>query len=294
VLAAKGYNEILTNSLTNPNYNRLLGDEESNNKSIEIINPLSGELSVLRRSSLFSALESTSYNINRKRASLKLFEFGKTYHSENNKRIESKYLSILLTGDSIQESWTNKAVPANFFELKSVVKTILMRLGLDNLKSEPTSSALFAEGLNFSFQKNNLVSFGLIKKSILKHFDIKQSVLYADFHWDAILELLMTTPIKFKEIPKYPEVRRDFALLLDNKTTYKELYDLAFDTERKFLLDFTLFDVYEGKNLPEGKKSYAVSFTLQDDKSTLTEKQIEKIMSKLQTAYETKLGASLR
>ncbi|APQ19127.1 phenylalanine--tRNA ligase subunit beta [Maribacter hydrothermalis] len=294
VLAAKGYNEILTNSLTNPNYNKLLGEEEANNKSIEIINPLSGELSVLRKSSLFSALECTSYNINRKRANLKLFEFGKTYHSENNKRVESKYLSILLTGDSIQESWTNKAVPANFFELKTIVETILRRLGIDNLKSEPTTSALFAEGLNFTFKKNTLVSFGLIKKSILKHFDMKQNVLYADFHWDAILDLLMTTPIKFKEIPKYPEVKRDFALLLDQKTTYKELYDIAYGAERKFLIDFTLFDVYEGKNLPEGKKSYAVSFTLQDDKSTLTEKQIEKIMSKLQTAYETNLGASLR
>ena len=294
VLAAKGYYEILTNSLTNPDYDKLLGSEEDENKSIEIINPLSGDLSVLRRSSLFSALESASYNINRKRANLKLFEFGKTYHAKDGKRIEPKYLSILLSGDSILDSWTNKAVSTNFFELKSIVKTILIRLGIDNLKSEPTSSSLFSEGLSFTYQKNNLVSFGLIKKSILKKFDIKQDILYADFNWDIILKQLKNTPILFKEIPKYPEVKRDFALLIDEKTTYREIYDLAYSAERKFLKDMTLFDVYEGKNLPEGKKSYAVSFTLQDDKSTLTEKQIEKIMSKLQTTYETQLGATLR
>lgn len=294
VLAAKGYYEILTNSLTNPDYSKLLDTEEGDNKSIEIINPLSGDLSVLRRASLFSALEIASYNINRKRANLKLFEFGKTYHSKDGKRIEPKYLSILLSGDSIQDSWTNNVVATNFFELKSIVKTILIRLGLDNLKSEPTSSTLFSEGLSFTYQKNNLVSFGPIKKSILKHFDIKQDVLYADFNWDVILKQLTNTPIVFKDIPKYPEVKRDFALLLDQKSTYRELFDLAYGAERKFLKDMTLFDVYEGENLPEGKKSYAVSFTLQDDKSTLTEKQIEKIMSKLQTTYETKLGASLR
>lgn len=294
ILAAKGYYEILTNSLTNPDYSKLLGSEEDENKSIEIINPLSGDLSVLRRASLFSALETANFNINRKRANLKLFEFGKTYHAKDGKRIELKYLSILLSGDTIQDSWTNKAVATNFFELKSIVKTILIRLGLDNLKSEPTTSTLFSEGLSFTYQKNNLVSFGLIKKSILKKFDIKQDILYADFNWDVILKQLKNTPILFKEIPKYPEVKRDFALLLDEKSTYRELFNLAYNAERKFLKDMTLFDVYEGKNLPEGKKSYAVSFTLQDDKSTLTEKQIEKIMSKLQTTYETQLGASLR
>ena len=294
VLAAKGYYEILTNSLTNPDYDKLLGSEEDENKSIEIINPLSGDLSVLRRASLFSALESASYNINRKRANLKLFEFGKTYHVKDGKRIEPKYLSILLSGDSIQDNWTNKAVATNFFELKSIVKTILIRLGLENIKSEPSSSTLFSEGLSFTYQKNKLVSFGLIKKSILKKFDIKQDILYADFNWDVILKQLKNAPILFKEIPKYPEVKRDFALLLDEKSTYRELYELAYSAERKFLKDMTLFDVYEGKNLPEGKKSYAVSFTLQDDNSTLTEKQIEKIMSKLQTTYETHLGAKLR
>ncbi|WP_299317481.1 phenylalanine--tRNA ligase subunit beta [uncultured Maribacter sp.] len=293
-LAAKGYYEILTNSLTNPDYTSLLKDEDEERKSIEIINPLSGDLSVLRRTSLFSALETASYNINRRRGNLKLFEFGKTYYTKGDKRIEPKYLSILLTGDSVQDSWTTKAVPTNFFELKSIVKSVLLRLGLADLKSEPTTSTIFSEGLTFTNKKKELVSFGLIKKSILKHFDIKQDILYADFDWGAVLKQITTTPVTFKEIPKHPEVKRDFALLLDNKATYRELHDLAFGAERKYLKDMTLFDVYEGEKLPEGKKSYAVSFTLQDDKSTLTEKQIEKIMSKLQSTYERNLGAILR
>ncbi|WP_299799889.1 phenylalanine--tRNA ligase subunit beta [uncultured Maribacter sp.] len=293
-LAAKGYYEILTNSLTNPDYTSLLKDEDEERKSIEIINPLSGDLSVLRRTSLFSALETASYNINRRRGNLKLFEFGKTYYTKGDKRIEPKYLSILLTGDSVQDSWTTKAVPTNFFELKSIVKSVLLRLGLSDLKSEPTTSTIFSEGLTFTNKKKELVSFGLIKKSILKHFDIKQDILYADFDWGAVLKQITTTPVTFKEIPKHPEVKRDFALLLDNKATYRELHDLAFGAERKYLKDMTLFDVYEGEKLPEGKKSYAVSFTLQDDKSTLTEKQIEKIMSKLQSTYERNLGAILR
>ncbi|WP_324026914.1 phenylalanine--tRNA ligase subunit beta [Maribacter sp. BPC-D8] len=293
-LVAKGYYEILTNSLTNPDYTSLLEDEDEERRSIEIINPLSGDLSVLRRTSLFSALETASYNINRRRGNLKLFEFGKTYYAKGDKRIEPKYLSILLTGDSVQDSWTTKAVPTNFFELKSIVKSVLLRLGLSDLKSEPTTSTIFSEGLIFTNKKKELVSFGLIKKSILKHFDIKQDILYADFDWGAVLKQITTSPVTFKEIPKHPEVKRDFALLLDNKATYRELHDLAFGTERKYLKDMTLFDVYEGENLPEGKKSYAVSFTLQDDKSTLTEKQIEKIMSKLQSTYERNLGATLR
>ena len=293
-LAAKGFYEILTNSLTNPDYTSLLADEDEERKSIEIINPLSGDLSILRRTSLFSALEAASYNINRRRPNLKLFEFGKTYYAKGDKRIEPKYLSILISGNSVPDSWTNKAVATNFFELKSIVETVLYRLGLTDLKSTPTTSTLFSEGLSLTHKKKELVSFGLIKKSTLKQFDIKQDVLFADFDWGAVLKQIETSPVAYKEIPKHPEVKRDFALLLDNKATYKELHDLAFGAERKFLKDMTLFDVYEGENLPEGKKSYAVSFTLQDDKSTLTEKQIEKIMSKLQNTYERNLGATLR
>ena len=140
----------------------------------------------------------------------------------------------------------------------------------------------------------NWVVFGLVKKSILKNFDIKQEVLFADFNWGNVLELVSKNEIVFKNIPKYPEVKRDFALLLDNTTSFKEVYDIAFQSEQRLLKDVSLFDVYTGKKLPEGKKSYAVSFTLQDEKSTLTDKQIDKIMDKLQRKYENDLGAELR
>ncbi len=293
-LAARGYFEILTNSLTNPEYADLLAETDYEFNPVKILNPLSGDLSVLRRTSLFSALETASFNINRRRNNLKLFEFGKTYGQKDGERVEAKYLSLLLSGDAFEDSWTNTAVPSNFFELKSMVTAVLTRLGLSDLKSEPTNSTLFSEGLSLSYKNNILASSGLVKKSILKHFDIKQDILFADFHWDTILKQLRNSPILFKEITKYPEVKRDFALLLDQKATYSEIHDIAYRTERKFLKDLSLFDVYEGKNLPDGKKSYAVSFTLQDDKSTLTEKQIDKIMSKLQAAYERELGATLR
>ena len=294
LLASKGYYEILANSLTNPAYHKLLEQREAIDSPVSILNPLSGELSILRTSSLFSALETARYNINRRKPNLKLFEFGKTYHAKSNKNIEKKYLSILLTGDSLPSSWAVTSASTTFFELKSLVNTVLQRLGFHSLKSEPTNSPLFSEGLAYHHQKKELVSFGLIKKSITGYFDIKQEVLYADFSWDVILEGLQKTPILFKEIPKYPEVKRDFALLVDQKSTYKEMYEIAYAAERKFLTDISLFDVYQGKNIPEGKKSYAISFTLQDEKSTLTEKQIDKIMSKLQASYERELGATLR
>ncbi|MGB3142646.1 MAG: phenylalanine--tRNA ligase subunit beta, partial [Maribacter sp.] len=294
LLASKGYFEILANSLTSPEYNSLIEDTATK-KSVEIINPLSGELSVLRKTSLFSALETASYNINRRRSNLKLFEFGKTYfYDENNDRKENKYLSLLLSGESLNTNWTTPSNPTHFFELKTVVETILIRLGLNECESAPVTSTMFSEGLDLSYKSNMLVSFGIVKKTILKHFDIKPEVLFADFNWDLILEQLDNTPVVFKEIPKYPEVKRDFALLLDNSISFKEVYDIAYRTEKKLLTNVSLFDVYEGKNLPEGKKSYAVSFTLQDDKSTLTDKQIDKIMSKLEGSYVNNLGASLR
>lgn len=294
MLASKGFYEIMTNSLTSPDYNELLGGAIKNTDSISILNPLSGDLSVLRKASIFSALEAVSYNINRKRQNLKLFEFGKTYTQENNERLEHKYLSILLTGESGENNWTAPAKPSNFFQLKSIVETVLIRLGINNTTSLPDESELFSEGLSLKLDQKELVSFGMVKKSILKHFDIKQNVFYADFKWDTILEVLTRSKIVYKEISKYPEVKRDFALLLDQQVTFKELHEIGFKTEKKLLKNINLFDVYEGKNLPEGKKSYAITFTLQDSNGTLTDKQIDKIMSKLQKNYERELSAELR
>jgi phenylalanyl-tRNA synthetase beta chain len=293
LLAAKGYFEILTNSLTSPDYGQLL-DKEDHKKTISLLNPLSGELSILRKTSIFSALEIAAYNINRKKSNLGLFEFGKTYHTNNEKRIEEKYLSILLSGSRQEQSWTGTNTPSGFFQLKSMVETVLSRLGIAGSISKPDSSGLFSEGLSLTKGPMELVSFGVVKKSLLKHFDIKQEILFANFNWDILLKLLNKKDIKFKGISKYPEVKRDFALLLNNEVSFKEVYDLGYKTEKSLLKNISLFDVYEGENLPNGKKSYAVSFTLQDDNKTLTDNQIDKIMKKLQRNFEEELQAELR
>ncbi len=292
-LVGQGFNEMLANSLTSPEYTSLSEQLKSEN-NVEMLNPLSNDLAILRRSMLFSGLEAISYNINRKRSDLKLFEFGKTYHSYESGRIENKHLSILVSGNRSREAWNLTSQTSDFFYLKGIVLSVLDRLGVTKLKSSPIQNDLFAEGLSLSIGKAKLVDFGIVKKSVLKHFSISQEVLYADFKWDIILEYARHTKIKYTDIPKFPEVRRDFALLLDESVNFEDIHTIAKQTEKFFLKDINLFDVYQGKSLPKGKKSYAVSFTLQDDKKTLTDKQIDKIMNKLQNNFESKLGAELR
>ncbi|MFT6930125.1 MAG: phenylalanyl-tRNA synthetase beta chain [Candidatus Paceibacteria bacterium] len=292
-LSSQGFYEILANSLTTPDYIALSSDTIEG-EAVKIMNPLSTDLSVMRQSMLFPGLEAISYNSNRKKQHIKFFEFGKTYHQKPTERIENKHLSLLITGNKTDGSWSLPTQQTDFYFLKALVENILLRLGISDTSSLPTQSDVFSEGLTLNVQENKLVDFGVVKKSITKYFDIKQEVLYADFEWSAILNLVSRKSIVFKDIPKYPEVKRDFALLLDNGVTFKEVHDIAFETEKKLLKNINLFDVYTGKNLPEGKKSYAVSFTIQDTKNTLTDKQIDKIMSKLQTSYEKLLGAELR
>jgi phenylalanyl-tRNA synthetase beta chain len=292
-LASQGFYEIMANSLTSPKYIELSKDlDDAHN--VKILNPLSNDLEVMRQSLLFSGLEAVSHNINRKRIDLKLFEFGKTYHQYAGNREEHKHLSVFVTGKKTEESWHTVATPSDFFYLKGTLEVILERLGLTRLKSGPTKLDILSEGMSLSIGKKTLVNFGLVKKSVLKHFGISQNVLFADFNWDNVLEMAKYNTNKFSPIPKYPEVRRDFALLLDHSVTFEDIHTIAKQTEKQLLKNVNLFDVYEGKNLPEGKKSYAVSFTLQDENKTLNDKQIDKIMSKLQSNFETKLGATLR
>lgn len=292
-LASQGFYEIMANSLTTPKYMELT-EQLNADYNVEMLNPLSNDLSVMRQSLLFSGLEAVCYNINRKRSDLKLFEFGKTYHQYPDKREEDKHLSLFVTGNISEERWNTVVTPSDFFYIKGTVETILQRLGLNRLKSSPIKSDVFSEGMSFSLGKKNIVDFGLVKKSVLKHFGVSQNVLFADFNWDNVLEMAKHNSIKFKPIPRYPEVRRDFALLIDNTVSFENIYTIAKQTEKQLLKNVNLFDVYEGKNLPEGKKSYAVSFILQDEHKTLTDKQIDKIMSKLQSNFESKLGAELR
>ena len=293
LLASQGFFEIMANSLTTPKYVELSEDLNPAH-NVEMLNPLSNDLGVMRQSLLFSGLEAVSYNINRKRSDLKLFEFGKTYHQYAEQREEHKHLTLFVTGNKSEERWNSDVSPSDFFYLKATVEALLERLGVNRLKSSPIKSDVFSEGMSLSLGKKKMVDFGLVKKSVSKHFGISQNVLFADFNWDNVLEMAKHNTIKFKAIPKYPEVRRDFALLIDQTVSFNDIYTIAKQTEKQLLKSVNLFDVYEGKNLPEGKKSYAVSFTLQDENKTLTDKQIDKIMNKLQSNFEGKLGAELR
>ena len=292
-LVGQGFYETMANSLTMPSHIEL-SEQLKSEYNVEMLNPLSSDLSVMRQSMLFSGLESIRYNLNRKRRDLKLFEFGKTYHSYVSGRVENKHLSIFISGNQSGESWNSAGQKGTFFYLKGVIEVIFQRLGIKNLKAAASKNDVFAEGLMLSSAKAKLVEFGVVKKSILKHFDVDQEVLFADFNWDAVIEIAKTQSNKFVGIPKYPEVRRDFALLLDETVSYAEIETIAAQTEKKLLKEVNLFDVYQGDNLPEGKKSYAVSFTFQDENKTMTDKQIDKIMSKLQYRFENELKAELR
>ncbi|WP_298514488.1 phenylalanine--tRNA ligase subunit beta [uncultured Kordia sp.] len=294
-MVSQGFYEIMSNSLTNASYIEL-SEQLKAEHNISMLNPLSNDLSVMRQSLLFSGLEAISHNVNRKSNDLKLFEFGKTYHaySEGN-REEHKHLSVFITGNTNSESWTqSKPVATDFFYAKGVVMSILSRLGINSLKVAPVKNDLLSEGISLSLGKIKLVDFGIVKRKVAKAFDIKQQIIYADFNWDNVIQVVKNRKIKFKDIPKFPKVRRDFALLIDEKTTFAEIDNIAKQSERNLLKEVSLFDVYAGDNLPKGKKSYAVSFTLQDENKTLTDKQIDKIMNKLQQSFEKQLGAELR
>ena len=291
-LNANGFHEMMANSLTTPDY-VTLSDMLKEEYNVMMLNPLSNDLSAMRQSLLFSGLEAVSYNINRRNGDLKLFEFGKTYHKLPSGYDEPKHLTLFVSGNRADESWTLTQKPTDFFLFKGYVNSILERLGICKTQNKPVASDVFAEGMAIACGQDTLVEFGTVKKSILKQFDIKQEVFYADFNWNLLLKLL-STKIKFTDIPKYPEVRRDLALLVDDAVAFESVYAVARQTEKSLLKDVNLFDVYQGKNLPEGKKSYAISFILQDTTKTLTEEQIDKIMNKLQKNMENELGASLR
>ncbi len=291
VLAAQGFYEIMTNSLVAADTQNILNNEK---ETVEMLNPLSADLSALRTSMLFSGLQTVSYNNNRQKNDLKLFEFGKTYHKVVAKNSERQHLSIFVTGNRVKSNWLSSSEKSNFFYLKGIVESIMKRLGLHEFNVEPNNNIAYSEGLACKYNGKHIGTFGVVSKPMLSQFDIKQDVFYADLDWDIIMESIETKNVTFKEIPKFPEVSRDFALQIDENISYQQVYDLAWETEKKLLKNVNLFDVYKGEKLPEGKKSYAVSFTLMDENKTLTDKQIDKIMNKLLVKYKEKLGAELR
>ena len=292
-LTSLGFHEMLNNSLTSPKYTQL-SDTLKEQHSVTILNPLSNELSVMRQSMLFGALESLAYNTKRKAANVKLFEFGNTYKNFETTREEQKHLSLVVAGNKTENTWSSQIGSANFFYFKGVITAILERLGLSLFSEKEIESDLFSEGLSLCLKKQTLVSFGVVNQKITKHFGVDTEVLFADFHWGTILSLLNTNNFIVKPLSKFPKVKRDFALLIDESVGFGDLKNTAFQTEKSLLKEVHLFDVYTGKNLPEGKKSYALSFTLQDENKTLTDKQIDKIMNKLQQRFEKDFGATLR
>lgn len=292
-LVGQGFYEVLNNSLTSYKYTEFSEQIHEANE-VKILNPLSKDLSVMRQSLIFSGLESIAFNINRQLTDLKLFEFGKTYHNSEAHKEELNHLSIFVTGNKSEKHWNTTETAVDYFYLKGLVTSLFERLGIQKLKSAPLGNDLFSEGQQLSVGKHALVEFGSLKTALLKQFGISQNVFCANFKWDNLLKVINQQPIKFKDISKYPEVKRDFSLLINDEVTFESIFKLAKQTENNVLKDVNLFDVYTGDKLPKGKKSYAVSFTLQDKNKTLTDIQIDKIMSKIQKRLESELSAELR
>jgi len=292
-LASQGFYEMMANSLTSPDYVEY-SDQISSKHNVQMLNPLSTDLSVLRQTLLFSGLEAVAYNINRKNSDIKLFEFGSTYHKFDDNYEEEKHFSLLISGNRNDNNWLLKTKKSDFFFGKGIVESVLERVGINSYKSRPIENDFFSEGVSLQVGKHTIVEFGVVKSTIAKQYGIKQEVLYADFNWDAMLGFIKNKTVKVSDLTKFPSVKRDFSLLLDKQVSFDEVYKLAFQTDRQLLKSVDLFDVYEGDKLPKGKKSYAVSFMLQDEKKTLTDNQIDGVMKKLQQTFETKLKAELR
>ena len=238
-------------------------------------------------------MDNIAYNINRKNTDLKFYEFGKTYHLHK-EYIENRKLILLACGQQKTESWNNKNDKVDLFWMKEQVEHILIRLGITKLKGKALNNSYLKNGFSFAVKKNTIATFGSVKKKILTSFDVKSEVLYAEFEWDTILELCKLNKTNYQTVPKFPKVRRDLALLVDTSIKFKTLQSLANQCENQLLKSINLFDVYEGNKLPKGKKSYALSFVLQDENRTLTDKQIDKVMDKLINTFKDKAGAEIR
>ncbi len=275
MLTANGFLEIWCNSLTRSAYSK------NSDEAVQILNPLSSDLNVMRQSLLQPALESVAYNQNRKNSDLKLYEFGKTYHLINEQYVERPRLLVLISGAKQSEQWNHVTTPSTFYNLKAAVDAVIGRLGLSNYQSEEIKDENFAYGLKYFRGDRTLVSFGAATNADRKQAGVDAAVFYADFDWALLLDTVRKNKIVNKDVPKYPAVRRDLSMLVDEQVTFGDLESIAFKTEKKLLKEVQIFDVYQGDKLPAGKKSYALNFTLQDEEQTLTDKQIDAIMQKI-------------
>lgn len=292
LLASNGFNEIMNNSLTKSSYNKFI-EEFKDENNVNILNPLSSDLNIMRRTLLFSALESVEYNNNRKNSNLKFFEFGKSYQIFD-KYEENQHLYLTITGNKYEENWNVKNEKVDFFFIKEMVHTILSRLGLTKYKVKEVNINGLSSGLMYSVKKKPLVYFGNVDSNILKSYKIRNSVFIADFNWDLILDLVGNNKIVYKPVNKFPIIRRDLSLLINQDVSFSQLEKIARSVNNSLLQEVNLFDVYIGDKLPDNKKSYAISFVFEDTSKTLTDYQIDEVMKKLIAEFESSVGAEIR
>ncbi len=304
-LVGEGFREILNNSLTKEAYYDKLATYAPDNL-VRVLNPLSSDLNVMRQTLLFGGLESIAHNVNRKNANLRFFETGNCYYYNSSKHTadhtlnaysQSHFLALWLTGKRVEGSWAHPNENSSVYELKAYVKNILLRLGVEmgGFKVVNGENDIFAKSIAVVDRGGKLLfELGLVAKSILASFDIEQEVYYAEINWTALMKKSGKGTVSFKEIAKFPAVSRDLALLVDKSVEFAQIEQIARSSEKKLLKKVELFDVYEGKNLPEGKKSYAVNFVLQDESKTMNDKQTDNVMKKIVQNLEKQLGASLR
>jgi len=301
-LSSCGFNEIMSNSLTKLSYYQQCESFPAD-RCVNILNPLSQDLGCMRQTLLFGGLEAVIYNTNRKNPNLKLYEFGNCYFTEEPHKgqalqgiTEIHHLALFVTGNNVADNWNTPVHTTTFFSLKAFSENIFKRWGIsvNSLKINKIQNNIFAEGLSYTSGKSLLAEIGRVHPKLLEQFDIKTPVYYADFYWDAVMRMFSKTEIRYKELPRFPEVRRDLSLMVDKKVRFAEICDVANRAERKLLKHINLFDVYEGDKIGSDKKSYAVSFILQDMEQTLTDTQINQTMQRIAEALAKETGAAVR
>jgi phenylalanyl-tRNA synthetase beta chain len=288
LLISNGYREILSNSLTKDEY------LENPETAVKLLNPLSSDLDVMRQNLLFSALVAIGYNQKRRSADLKVFEYGRSYNLVDENYVEKQLFSLAIAGRKESEQWNNSNNVVSFFDIKAPVDAIIKRLKVEGIRVEEYEGTYFDYGLSYKKGEKVLVSLGAVSKKNLKKADVDGPVFFAQFDFDLLVKVIKKNKITYKEVSKFPSVRRDLALLLDESVSFEQLRLIANKTERKLLKEVQIFDVYKGDKLPSGKKSYALSFILQDEEKTLTDKQIDTIIQKLIINFEKEVGATVR
>ena len=293
-LVSLGFYEIMTNSLISDKKNSLNKDTKGL-KNVDVLNYSSIDQSQLRSSMIFSGLDVLKYNINRKKNNLKLFEVGKEYHkSDDGKYVEIEKLALFICGFKNDNHWNTLEKKSDYFFLKGIIKSITDRLGFSNVKSKPITSDNISDGETIFYNKSEILSFGLISKDVCEYFDINEKVLYAEIDVKTVLDKYSIKPVQFKSISKFPEVTRDLSILIDDDLNFDKIYKTTKQIDQNLIKDVSLFDVFEGKNLPKNKKSYGISFKLQDNKKTLSENEIEEVMGKIISRLKKEFNAELR